>query len=93
MNIRRIASYSALVGAPPYSHYWFILLQRLRVGTTASMVLDQVVWRPLTIAWSFAVGALLTDGSLVVRSRSSPPPPLHACFRTVANLSLCKLVQ
>lgn len=64
-------SYSALVGAPPYSHYWFILLERLGVGSTTSMVLDQVVWRPLTIAWSFVVGAMLTDGSLVVR-RPSP---------------------
>ena len=60
-------SYSAVVGAPPYSHYWFILLERMRVGSTASMVLDQVVWRPLTIAWSFIVGAVLADGSLVVR--------------------------
>ena len=50
------------------------------------MVLDQVVWRPLTIAWSFAVGAVLADGSLVVRSRASSPPRAHACFRTVATV-------
>lgn len=68
MDIKRIVSYSAVVGAPPYSHYWFILLDRLRVNSTASMVLDQVVWRPLTIAWSFVVGAVLTDGSLKVRT-------------------------
>jgi hypothetical protein len=78
MDIRRIVSYSAVVGAPPYSHYWFMLLERLRVGSTSSMVLDQLVWRPLTIAWSFVVGAVLTDGSLVVR------PLIARCFRTAA---------
>ena len=52
------------------------------MGSTTSMVLDQIVWRPLTIAWSFVVGAVLTDGSLVVRL------PIIRCFKVVANGSL-----
>ena len=64
VSLKRIVSYSAVVGAPPYSHYWFLLLERMRVGSTTSMVLDQVLWRPITIAWSFVVGAYLNDGSL-----------------------------
>jgi hypothetical protein len=27
LHLRRLLSYAALVGAPPYSHYWFLLLR------------------------------------------------------------------
>ena len=64
VNLKRIVSYSAVVGAPPYSHYWFMFLERMGTGTNTMLVLDQLVWRPLTIAWSFLVGAYLRDGSL-----------------------------
>ena len=89
MDIRRIVSYSAVVGAPPYSHYWFILLERLSVGSTTSMVLDQLVWRPLTIAWSFVVGAVLADGSLVVRTPERSLPRTAA----ICGLSFYLLFQ
>ena len=64
LNLGRMFKYAALVGAPPYSHYWFLLLARFNVGPAASMVLDQVVWRPLTILWSFFVGTMITGGGL-----------------------------
>ena len=34
LDLGRMFKYAALVGAPPYSHYWFLLLARFNVGPT-----------------------------------------------------------
>lgn len=63
-SAREMLSYG-LQASPPYSHFWFMMLDR-KLGPGREVVkttLHQVVWAPLLIAYTFVTDGLLNGRS------------------------------
>ena len=43
----------AMKCAPPYSHFWYMWLDKMQLPVAAKVLLDQVFWRTLMTWWGF----------------------------------------
>ena len=53
----------ATVCAPPYSHFWYLFLDKLRISLLAKVFLDQVFWRSLMTWWGYVSFGLVNGDS------------------------------
>mmetsp|Transcript_2217 Transcript_2217/g.4717 ORF Transcript_2217/g.4717 Transcript_2217/m.4717 type:complete len:211 (-) Transcript_2217:44-676(-) len=61
LRVREVLSYAAQA-APPYSHFWFVFLDKL-LGPNRALLktaMDQVIWRPLLILYMFTASGLMS---------------------------------
>jgi protein Mpv17 len=59
-NMPRALKYG-LMNCPPYSHFWFPFLDSLTTSVPLKLLIDQLIWRPLLIGYTF-VGMGLFQG-------------------------------
>mmetsp|Transcript_66009 Transcript_66009/g.113466 ORF Transcript_66009/g.113466 Transcript_66009/m.113466 type:complete len:222 (+) Transcript_66009:24-689(+) len=55
----------ALMSCPPWSHYWYPILDMISKNPVIKTIIDQVFWRPLMIAYSFVLVNLFRGKSLL----------------------------
>ena len=48
-----------LTCSPPFTHFWFLLLDKITHNTILKLLLDQLLWRPFLMAYIF-----ISDGKL-----------------------------
>ena len=53
------ASKMALLSCPPYSHFWYPILDKISSNPVIKTIIDQLFWRPLLIAYTFVLMNLL----------------------------------
>lgn len=53
VGIARTAIQYAVLQAPPYSHFWYQLLEKISRNPVIKVFFDQLIWRPLLIAYTF----------------------------------------
>jgi len=49
---------------PPYSHFWYPILDNLTTQSLVRVVIDQAFWRPLLTAYTFLMMCLIQGMSL-----------------------------
>jgi len=49
---------------PPYSHFWYPVLDMISKNPVIKTIIDQLFWRPLMIAYSFVLMNFLKGKSL-----------------------------
>jgi hypothetical protein len=64
--------------APPYTHFWFILLDKMTKNTILQVILDQLLWRPLLIYYIF-----VSDGYMKGETSTETKDKLRNVYPTV----------
>ena len=52
------------VQCPPYSHFWYPVLETVSKNPVIKTIVDQLFWKPLIIAYSFVLMNLLKGKSV-----------------------------
>ena len=55
----------AALSCPPYSHFWYPILDKLASNPVIKTIIDQLFWRPLLIAYTFVLMNILKVRSFV----------------------------
>jgi hypothetical protein len=53
----------AALSCPPYSHFWYPILEMISSNPLVKTIVDQLFWRPLLIAYSFVLMNVLKGKS------------------------------
>jgi hypothetical protein len=58
-EVLQTACQMAALSCPPYSHFWYPILDMISSNPIIKTIIDQLFWRPLIIAYTFVLMNLL----------------------------------